>query len=98
MFWYFLYNYKIMNEDNNNNLQLTESSIMTSFSLEDVLGIYVFVQKQRELIIDRKEKSTIPTERLSLTFTANVLVDIMDEIHSLVELRENKIEIKKRDN
>jgi hypothetical protein len=75
------------------NAELQQScitAVMPCFSLEDVLGIYVFVQKQREFIIDKREKSSLPTERLSLTFTANVLVDIMDEIHSLVDLRENK--------
>lgn len=76
--------------DNTENEVLNKTDVMSCFSLEDVLGLYVFVQKQREFIIHKREKSSMQTERLSLTFTANVLVDIMDEIHSLVELRENK--------
>lgn len=79
-----------MNTNKDQVPQCNKTAVIPCFSLEDVLGLYVFVQKQREFIIYKREKSNLPTERLSLTFTANVLVDIMDEIHSLVELRENK--------
>lgn len=61
-----------------------------SFSLEDILGIYVFIQKQRELVLNKRDNSNIQIERLCLTFTSNVLVSTMNKIESLVELRENK--------
>ena len=79
-----------MNTNKDQVTQCDKTAVMPCFSLEDVLGLYVFVQKQRELIINQKDKSDVFTERLALTFSANILVDIMDEIHSLVELRENK--------
>jgi len=82
---------KVQNSNSvNPDTQSCQTAVMPCFSLEDVLGLYVFVQKQRELIINQKDKSDVFTERLALTFSANILVDIMDEIHSLVELRENK--------
>ena len=61
-----------------------------SFSLEDILGIYVLIQKQRELVLNKRDNSNIQIERLCLTFTSNVLVSTMNKIESLVELRENK--------
>jgi hypothetical protein len=65
--------------------QCVQTSVMPCFSLEDVLSLYVYISKQHEMIIDIKSKSDIDLEKLALTFTSNILVDILNEISTLVD-------------
>jgi hypothetical protein len=65
--------------------QFVQTSFMPCFSLEEVLSLYVYISKQHEMIIDKKSKSDIDLERLALTFTSNILVDILNEISSLLD-------------
>jgi hypothetical protein len=67
------------------NPQCVKTSVMPCFSLEDVLSLYVYISKQHKMIIDIKSKSDIDLEKLALTFTSNILVDILNEISTLVD-------------
>ena len=67
------------------NPQCVQTSVMPCFSLKDVLSLYVYISKQHEMIIEVKSKSDIYLQKLALTFTSNILVDILNEISTLVD-------------
>ena len=75
------------NEEQNQPLQ--QAHVSRSFSAEDLQGIWQFANAQFSMIRNKQEESSNPTERMCLAFTANCIVDIMDEIAELLEPSEN---------
>lgn len=60
------------------------------FSAEDLQGIWQFANSQFNMIRNKQEESSSPEVRMCLAFTANCIVDIMDEIAELLEPSTNK--------
>ena len=63
------------------------SNVSRSFSSEELHGLWQFANAQFQMIKAQKEKSNNDIEIRCLSFTANCIVDIMDEIAEMLEPR-----------
>ena len=55
------------------------------FSSNELYSLWEFVNDQLQIINAKHEKSDNHTEIMCLSFTANCLVDVMDEISEMLE-------------